>query len=132
MPIWIDVFVAPLRDNPLAQVATMAVLLLIAFDWAFGILNACFVQHNFSSEKMREGIAHKCSELGFVLVALVVDATLSVGIDLGFTAPIYIVVCTYIALMEIGSLLEIFVQMNPALEASPLFMVLASVNNKLE
>lgn len=128
MPVWIDVFVAPLRDSTAAQVATIAVLILILLDWVFGIYNAMGVQHNFSSERMRLGIAHKCTELGFLLVALVIDATLAVGLDLGFDAPIYPCFCVYIAVMEIGSLLEIFVQMNPDLKDSPLFRILANVN----
>ena len=132
MPIYIDIFLSPVRDNPVAQVATAAVLMLILLDWLFGIFNACVVQHNFSSERMRQGIAHKCSELGFMVVGIIADGTIVGGFDLGLGAPIYITIATYIALMEIGSLLEIFVQMNPALADSPLFKVLASVNDMEE
>ena len=128
MPLYIDSFLVPIRDNPIAQVATTAVLLLILMDWTFGVFNAAFVQHNFSSEVMRAGISHKCSELGFMLVGIVADGALAGGLDLGFTAPIFVTICAYIAVMEIGSLLEIFVEMNPALADTPLFKILESVN----
>lgn len=126
IPTWIDVFLAPLRDSQPAKVAVMAVLLLIVLDIVFGVLNAC-IHHEFSSAKMREGIGHKCSELGFMLVGLIIDGTIVGGIDLGFKAPVLVTICVYIALMEIGSLLETFVKMNPALKQSPLFKLLASV-----
>lgn len=130
MPVYIDTFLAPLRDNPAAQVATTAVLLLILMDWVFGIINAAFVQHDFESEIMREGIAHKCSELGFMLVGIIVDGTIIAGLDFGFSAPVYVAITAYLAAMEIGSLMEIFVEMNPMLAESPLFKALASVNQE--
>ena len=123
-PIWIDVFVSVIRDNTTAQVALMAVLLLILLDWVFGVANA-LAHKEFSSAKMREGIGHKRSELGFCLVGIVVDGTIIGGVDLGYTAPCFTAICVYIALMEIGSLLEIFSRMNPQLADSPIFKLLA-------
>lgn len=102
-------------------------MLLILLDWVFGIGNA-IAHHEFSSSKMREGIAHKCSELGFVLVGIIADATILGGFDLGFSAPVLTAICAYICLMEIGSLLEIFAKMNPELANSPLFNVLKSTH----
>ena len=122
-PIWIDVFVSVIRDNTTEQVALMAVLLLILLDWVFGVANA-LAHHEFSSTKMREGIGHKCSELGFCLVGVVIDGTLIGGVDLGYTAPVFTVVCMYICLMEIGSLLEIFCKMNPAMADNPIMQLL--------
>lgn len=122
-PIWADVFLSVIRDNQTAQVALMAVLLLILLDWIFGVGNA-IAQHEFSSSKMREGIGHKCSELGFCLVGVVIDGTIIGGVDLGYSAPCFTAICVYIALMEIGSLLEIFSRMNPQLANSPIFKLL--------
>lgn len=124
-PIWIDSFLAPVRDNDIAQVAIAAVLLLIVLDVFFGLLNA-IIKKEYSSQKMRDGIAHKCSELGFILVGIVADGTIIGGLDLGFTAPVLVSVCVYICLMELGSLLETLVKMNPALSETPLFRVLAA------
>lgn len=122
-PTWIDVFLSVIRDNQTAQVALMAVLLLILLDWVFGVANAV-AHHEFSSTKMREGIGHKCSELGFLLVGVIVDGALMGGVDLGYSAPMFTAICIYICLMEIGSLLEIFCKMNPKLADNPIMRLL--------
>lgn len=131
LPIWIDVFISPVRDSTTAKVACVAVLLLVLMDVIFGVLCAC-MRKEFSSEKMRQGIGHKCSELGFMLMGLIIDGTIVGGIDLGIglKAPVLVTICTYIALMEIGSLMETFVKMNPTLEHSPLFRLLNDVKGK--
>lgn len=129
IPNWIDAFLVPLRDSQTAKVAATAVLLLIALDVVFGVVNAC-IHREYKSAKMREGIGHKCSEMGFMLVGLIIDGTIVGGVDLGFKAPVLVSVCGYIALMETGSLLETFVKMNPALADSPLFRLLDSVKAK--
>lgn len=121
----ITVFLSPLHDNPMTQTALIALLILIFLDWVFGIGNAC-ANHAFSSKKMREGISHKCSELGFVLVGLIADAMLFAGLDLGLNGPVLLTITIYLCIMEIGSLLEIFVKMNPVLGDSPVFKLLAS------
>ena len=122
-PYFVDVFLAVIRDNPTAQVAFMAVLLFILLDWIFGVASAVAAKE-FSSQKMRDGISHKCSELGFCLVGLIIDGTIVGGVDLGYTAPCFTAICGYVCLMEIGSLLEIFSRMNPQLADSPIFKLL--------
>lgn len=124
-PFILESFVSPLRDNPAAEMAIVSVLVLIVLDIIFGLINA-LIKHEFSSKKMRQGIAHKCAELGFILVGIVIDATIVGGFDLGFAAPVLVSVCIYLALMEIGSLLETFAALNPQLADSPLFRLLES------
>ena len=126
-PQFIDVFLAPIRDNMIAQVGLIALFLLIVLDWVFGIGNA-LAKNEFSSKKMRIGIGHKCTELGFVLVGLISDAMLSSGFDLGFDGPIMITITLYLCIMEIGSLLETFVKMNPDLGNSPVFKLFATAH----
>lgn len=121
----LDVFFAVIRDNNIAQVAITAVLIFIVLDVLFG-LGSAIARHEYSSSKMREGIAHKSAELGFVLVGIVVDATILGGFDIGFDAPVLVSICVYLCVMEIGSLLETFAQMNPQLAHSPLFRWLES------
>ena len=121
-------FLSP-ANSEIAQIAIIAVLILIVLDILFGLANA-IMHKEYSSSKMREGIAHKCAEIGFIIVGIVVDATIIAGIDLGFPAPVLMSVCIYLALMEIGSLLETFAKMNPALADSPLFKLLHSVQIK--
>lgn len=127
LPFVIDAFLQPVRDNPQAQVAITAVLMLVALDVLFGVSNA-LLHHEYSSDRMREGIAHKAVELCFVLLGVIIDATIIAGIDLGFTAPVLMGVCVYLIVMELGSLLEIFTLIWPKLGETPVFKFLASVH----
>ena len=129
IPAFADAFLAPVRDSTAAQVGIAAVLVLIVLDIVFGLANA-LSKKEYSSAKMREGIGHKCAELGFILVGIVADATIIGGLDLGFSAPVLVSVCVYLAVMEIGSLLETFADMNPQLAGSPLFKLLESVEHR--
>ena len=123
LPVFLDVFVQPIRDNQVAQIAFVAVLILIALDIIFGVVTAA-MKKEYSSKKMREGIAHKCSEFGLLMVALVVDGLIVGGVDIGFNSPVFVASCVYLALMEIASLLEIISRANPKLADSPLFKLL--------
>ena len=123
----LETLLTPIRDCFPAQVAIAVLLILILLDWIFGIGNAC-MKHEFSSEKMREGIGHKCTELGFVLLGILVDALISVGFDLGFQGPILTTITLYLCIMEIGSLLETFAKINPELASSPVFKLLKTAH----
>ena len=123
----LETFLSPIRDCFPAQVAILALLVLILLDWIFGIGNA-LMKHEFSSGKMREGIGHKCSELGFVVVGIVMDAMITSGLNLGFDGPILTTITLYLCVMEIGSLLEIFAKINPQLGNSPVFKLLATAH----
>lgn len=118
-------FTSPIIDNPVAQTAIAAVLILIVLDIVFGLANAV-LHKEYRSERMRIGIGHKCAELGFILVGVVVDGTVIAGLDLGFSAPVLVTICIYLCLMEIGSLLETFALLNPELADSALFKILHS------
>jgi toxin secretion/phage lysis holin len=123
----LQAFLSPIRDCFPAQLAIAALLILILLDWVFGIANA-LIHHEFSSSKMREGIGHKCSELGFVVVGIVMDAMITSGIDIGFQGPILTTIALYLCVMEIGSLLETFAKIYPKLAKSPAFKLLASAH----
>lgn len=127
IPQLLDVFLQPLRDCFPAQVAIVSLFILILLDWIFGIANAC-AKGEFSSSKMREGIGHKCSEVGFILVGIVADAMLSSGIDIGFSGPVLTTIAVYLCVMEIGSLLETFAKMNPSIAESSVFKLLETAH----
>lgn len=120
MPHAMDVFLDPIRNSYVAQVGILAVIILTIADVCFGVLNA-LVHREFKSSKMREGIAHKATSFGFILVADVIDGAIIGGLDLGFTAPVLVFSCSYLVLMEISSLLETFCKLNPSLADTPLF-----------
>ena len=123
----LEAFLSPVRDCYPAQVAIISLLCLILLDWVFGIANA-LVHNEFSSEKMRKGIGHKCSELGFVLVGIIMDTMITSGLDIGFEGPILMTITVYLCIMEIGSLLETFAKINPQLGESAAFKLLATVH----
>ena len=127
VPTYFDVFIAPVRDNEVAQAAIVGLMLLILLDWMFG-LGGAVARREFSSEKMREGIGHKCTELGFVLVGIVADGLLFAGLDLGLNGPVLLAIVLYLCVMEMGSLLEHFAKINPALADTPVFRLLASAH----
>ena len=127
VPTFIDVFLAPVRDNLWSQVSITALMLLILLDWCFGVGNA-LGQHKFSSERMRQGIGHKCTELGFVMVGIIADGLLFAGLDIGFNGPVLVAIALYLCVMEIGSLLETFADMNPHLADTAVFKLLESVH----
>ena len=118
----IDYFIQPVRDGR-AQTAIFALLILAALDVMFGVANAMFVQHDFSSHKFRAGLIRKLSNLGVVVAADVVDAMLLGGLELGFQ-PVLLTVTVSLALMELWSLLEIFAEMHPEISDAPWYQML--------
>lgn len=122
MPSSIDVFIQPVRDGR-AQTAIIALFILAALDVLFGVINAMFVQHDFSSHEFRAGMIRKLSNFGVVAAADVVDAMLLGGLELGFQ-PVLLTVTISLALMELWSLLEIFAEMHPEISDAPWYQML--------
>lgn len=131
MPQYVDVFIAPIRDNPTAQVLTVGLLLLALLDVIMGAANAWFFQRNFQSHEFRKGIIRKLANCGLMVVALIMDGMLLGGLDLGFQ-PIYVTVGVALALMEVASLLEIFAQMHPELADSEIYRMLRRGKDKAD
>ena len=124
-----EVFIRPIAD-PQAQVAVTALCMLAMLDVVFGVLNAMFVQHDFSSHEFREGLIRKLSNLGMVTVADIVDGMLLGGLELGFQ-PVLLAVTVSLALMELMSLLEIFAEMHPEISESAWYQMLAHSKDSL-
>ncbi len=103
-------FLRPLLD-PVAQTAIFGVCLLIMLDLLVGITGA-IVTKTFSSEKMRDGLLHKFTELVSMALAVILDGMLMGGLDITFE-PILVSTCIYISIMEAGSVLELVRKYNP-------------------
>lgn len=88
---------------------------LIAIDYALGVVGA-MINRNFSSSIMRVGLAHKLTYVVAIVIANLI-VQLAAHIELGFVATDAIVtlVCAWIAIAEVGSILENLVKINPAL-----------------
>ena len=122
MPEVIEVFARPILD-PRAQVAVLALLVLSLLDVLFGVLNAWFFQHDFSSHEFRQGLIRKLTNFGVVIAAAVVDAMLLGGLDLSMQ-PVLIAITVSLVLMELTSLMEIFAEMHPEISGSDWYMML--------
>lgn len=117
-----DFFISPMMD-PQAQTAIIALCILGLLDILFGVINAMFIQHDFSSHEFRAGLIRKLSNLGMVLVADVIDAMLLGGLELGFQ-PVLLTITVSLALMEIWSLLEIYAEMHPEISDAEWYKML--------
>lgn len=126
----LDIFIRPIAD-PKAQIAVIALLMLSALDVIFGVLNAWFVQHDFSSHELRQGLIRKLSNLGVVIAADVVDAMLLGGLELGFQ-PVLMTIAVALALMELSSLMEIYAEIHPEISESAWWQMLVHSKDGLK
>lgn len=83
----------------------------IVLDLITGTIKA-FAEHNFASSVMREGLFHKVGSILCVALGMYADYAQQY-IDLGVTIPVSGAICAYIALMEIGSIVENLAKINP-------------------
>ena len=109
--------------DPQAQTAIIALCILGLLDVLFGVVNAMFVQHDFSSHEFRSGLIRKLSNLGMVVVADVIDAMLLGGLELGFQ-PVLLTIAVSLSLMEVWSLLEIYAEMHPEISDTEWYRML--------
>lgn len=118
MPSFIDVFLSPIRDSQTAQVLIAALLIGIALDMIIGLLGAA-LRHEVKSSKMRVGVMHKIAEVGLVVVADVLDGMIMGGLRFG-VAPVLPATAGFLTLMELLSICENCVAMNPDFADIPL------------
>jgi toxin secretion/phage lysis holin len=123
-------FLAPILDDR-AQVAIIALMALALMDVLFGVTNAFFVQHDFSSHQFRAGLIRKLGNLGMVVMADVIDAMLLGGLNLGIQ-PVLMTMTVSLAIMEIMSLLEIFAEMHPEISDAPWYKMLRDSKEGLQ
>lgn len=128
-PIFIDVFLSPLRDNGVAQVAFAAFCFLMVLDVLLGYA-AAVKGKSVKSAKMREGLWHKTGELGVVAVGDVLDGMLLGGIDMPFSAPVTTAMIVYLAINEAVSCMENAVKLDPELGDKRFFRVLMETLNE--
>lgn len=88
---------------------------LIVIDYVLGVIGAV-ISKTFSSSIMRQGLINKFTYLVAIVIAEII-VLLSGYLDLGFDFVDAIVglVCVWISLTEIGSILENIVKINPKL-----------------
>lgn len=128
MPHYFDVFLSPVRDNQAAQVLIVALFIGIAADVVIGLAGAA-LRHEVQSSKMREGIQHKIAEFGLLLAADVIDGMLAGGLKIG-TSPVLVSTTLFLALMELFSICENCIKLNPDFTEVPIIGVVARLLNE--
>lgn len=95
----------------------------ILLDIISGVIKAC-VENDFSSSKMREGLMHKAGTLMVLLCAGLCDVCMSIAkIELPYSVGIVDTFGVLVIAMEISSVLENCIAINPDLKNLPLFKI---------
>lgn len=104
--------IAPDINYPIIVIACC----FMALDIITGFVQAC-VNKNVESQKMKDGLLHKCGFLLAILFGILCEYSMQY-IDLGFTMPIQEAVCGFICCIEIISILENLAKISPELAGS--------------
>lgn len=89
----------------------LTVASFIGLDFVTGLVKA-FKEKNYTSKVMREGLFHKCGSILCIGFGVLVDYA-QMYLDLGVAVPVATAICTYISLMECGSIIENIGAINP-------------------
>lgn len=100
----------------------------IVLDMVTGLVKA-FKEQAFTSSIMREGMFHKCGSVLTVVFGLLVDYAQSF-VDLGVKIPVAVTFCSYIILMECGSIIENVGKINPEIIPSKIKPYFSKLSNK--
>lgn len=104
--------------------------LFILLDMVTGLVKA-FKQKRFDSSIMREGLFNKSATIIIVGLSVLLDYGQTV-LELGSHLPITIAVCTYISLMECGSIYENVCRINKSLATPKLRQFFNKLNDEDE
>lgn len=86
------------------MIKTALVLGFIILDFLSGMIKA-FKNHDFDSSVMRDGLVNKMGEVITLLLAILAEKSLPY-FDISIGTPVFNGICTYLILMEIGSIIE--------------------------
>lgn len=115
----------------LDAIITIAALSGMAVDVLYGLIGA-LANNCFSSTKMRQGLLHKVGEIVILFLGYLIQWVTTSGVDFGALGyiqadiPSYLIIASYIFIMEVGSILELCVKYNPDLKSSPIFKIFSN------
>lgn len=99
----------------------LACVMMLA-DVVVGFIVAA-INNKISSTKMRQGLLHKVLMLVLIFACLAIEVALSHAVALPYDIPTCEVVCGYIVVMELASVLENIGRGYPEFANSPLFKI---------
>jgi toxin secretion/phage lysis holin len=103
--------------------------MVMAADMVAGFI-AAVINKELSSTKMRNGLLHKALMLVLIFVCLAIEVSVSHTNALPYDVPTCEVVCGYIVVMELISVLENIANGYPELKDSALFKLFNLGNKK--
>lgn len=103
--------------------------IMMAADMVVGFIVAA-INEKLSSTKMRNGLLHKALMLVLIFVCLAIEVSVSHTGTLPYDVPTCEVVCGYIVVMELISVLENIANGYPELRDSALFRLFNLDNKK--
>ena len=122
------VFPITLNDMQLCSI-TLACAMMLA-DIIVGFIVAV-IKGEVSSVKMRVGLLHKVLLLVLIVVCLAIEVAIDHAVPLPYDIPTCEVVCAYIVIMELSSVLENIANGYPEVTDTALFK-LFKLNDKKE
>lgn len=119
---------------PLSEAQTWSILLacvMMCADVVVGFIQAA-INNQLSSTKMRQGLLHKVLILILIFVCLAIEIGISHTVKLPYDIPTCGVVCGYVIIMELISILENIARGYPQFADSQLFKLfnLSDKDNK--
>ena len=108
---------------PLSEAQTWSILLacvMMCADVVVGFIQAV-INNRLSSTKMRQGLLHKILILILIFVCLAIEIGISHTVKLPYDIPTCGVVCGYVIIMELVSILENIARGYPQFADSQLF-----------
>lgn len=97
---------------------------VMIIDVVSGLVKA-FAKKCYDSAKMRIGLVHKFTELVIVALAFVIELACEHIAGLPFSGVTVVLTCTYIIIMEVGSIMENLISAYPELADTPLAKLFA-------
>lgn len=118
-----------LNESQLWSVIIACIMMLADIVAGF---TAATILHNIQSAKMREGIGHKVLMLILIAVSYVLTIGFTHIANVSFTVPSVEVVCVYIIVMEMTSILENVTKAYPEFANTSLFKYLNTAQKGVE
>lgn len=99
--------------------AAIACVVMMGLDIVTGFVGA-WKNHDIQSTKMREGLFHKGTLLLLILLAWLCEVFIMHVPELGISVPLVVPACAVIFAMELVSIIENAVMINPELKDTEL------------
>ena len=113
-------------------------MLPIDINWALVVIACVFMvldlvsgfcaavkNHEVQSTKMKQGLWHKCGFMLAIVFGVMCEYAMNY-VDLGFTIPVQVAVCTFIICIEIMSIIENLGKLSPELAGSEFLKIFKS------